>query len=288
MLMTPDFAPQTGSLSLGASIVIYRSHVNELAALLDQMRAQGVRLIYLIDNSPPPFDAFAGWTPPPGIVTISTRKNLGYGRGHNLAIRDSVRRHRYHLVCNPDIAMADDTLQVLYQTLEARPDVGLCTPRVQGEDGELHYLCKRSPSPADFVLRRFAPASWFQRRRDYYEMRDQSYEQEMEPTFVSGCFMFFRCDVLRAIDGFDERFFLYMEDVDLSRRSKQIARNLYCPRATVVHGHQRGAYKSLRLFSHFAASIVRYFNKWGWFEQPWLRSDPPHADNSQARNSQET
>jgi GT2 family glycosyltransferase len=272
--MTAGFDTPTGTLSLGASIVLFRSHVRDIAPLIQQLQTQGARLIYLIDNSPPPFDAFSGWTPPSGIVTISTRKNLGYGRAHNLAIRDSVRRHQYHLVCNPDITMGDDTLRVLAQALDERPDIGLCAPRVHGTDGQLHYLCKRPPSPADFVLRRFAPDSWFQRRRDYYEMRDHSYSEEMEPTFMSGCFMFFRSEVLRVLDGFDERFFLYMEDVDLSRRAKQVARNLYYPRTTIVHGHERGAYKSLRLFSYFATSIVRYFNKWGWFERSWLRANP--------------
>lgn len=259
------------SLSLGVSIVLYRTPVQAILPLLQALRQQGARLIYLIDNSPKEFDAFQGWSPPTGVITVSVRKNLGYGRAHNLAVRDSVRRHKYHLICNPDVDIKADTLAVLSQMMDERTDVGLCLPRVVGPDGVQHYLCKRAPSPIDFLIRRFAPRSWFAKHRAHFEMRDHSYDEEMEATFLSGCFMFFRCDVLARIDGFDERFFLYLEDADLSRRSQRVARNLYYPMTKIVHAHQRGAYKSLRLFSYFTISIVRYFNKWGWFEQRWFR-----------------
>lgn len=257
--------------AIGASIVLYQTHVTAVLPLVQQLLGQGCALVYLIDNSTSSFEAFAQWTPPDRVVTITTGKNLGYGGGHNLAIRDSVRRHRYHVICNPDIELRADTLRVLHTIMEARNEVGLCMPRIVGRDGATHYLCKRLPSPIDLAIRRFTPANCFASRREYYEMRDYSYDSEMEPFFLSGCFMFFRSSVLAQLGGFDERFFLYMEDLDLSRRAQQIARNLYFPKTEVVHGYQRGAYKSLKLFGHFVISILRYFNKWGWFEQRWFR-----------------
>jgi GT2 family glycosyltransferase len=261
---------ESGTLSVGVSIVLYRTPVLDVAGLVEQLLSQGARLVYLVDNSPKDFDAFAGWTPPVRVITLSTRRNLGYGRANNLAIRDSVRKHDYHLVCNPDISLGPRTLQKLHALLESSPDVGLCGPRVLDTQGRLQYLCKRVPSPMDLAIRRFLPESWFAARRAHYEMRDQSYEAPMEPPFVSGCFMFFRSSVLRRLDGFDERYFLYLEDLDLSRRAQRIGRNLYFPGCEVVHVHQRGAHKSLRLLAHFGASVVRYFNKWGWLEQPWF------------------
>ena len=101
-------------------------------------------------------------------------------------------------------------------------------------------------------------------------MRDQTYDSPMEPTFVSGCFMYFRSSVLARIGGFDERFFLYLEDLDLSRRSQQVATNLYHPATHITHGYQRGHTRSMRLLLYFGASVLRYFNKWGWFEQRWF------------------
>ena len=257
-------------LPLGVSIVLYCTPVSAIEKLLQQLLSQGAQLIYLIDNSPKELDAFKGWVPPARVVTVSTRKNLGYGRANNLAIRDSVRRHAYHLICNPDVSLGPDTLTRLYQLLESRPDIGLCGPRIVGTDGQLHHLCKRLPSPMDLAIRRFAPSSWFAAQRAYYEMRDHSYERPMEAPFLSGCFMFFRSTVLSRLDGFDERYFLYIEDLDLSRRAATIARNLYVPEVQIVHVAHRGAYKSLRLLRYFSVSVFRYFNKWGWFEQPWF------------------
>jgi GT2 family glycosyltransferase len=269
MSADPDLA-DAPTLPLGVSIVLYRTPITAIEPLLQQLLAQGARLVYLVDNSPKDFDTFQGWTPPGRVVVIATRRNLGYGRANNIAIRDSVRRHKYHLVCNPDISMGSDTLSGLYRLMEGRPDVGLCSPRTVGTDGHLHHLCKRLPSPFDLAIRRFAPASWFEAQRAHYEMRDQSYDRPMEAPFLSGCFMFFRSAVLSRLDGFDERYFLYIEDLDLSRRAAVLARNLYTPDIQIVHGAQRGAYKSLRLLRYFSVSVLRYFNKWGWFEQPWF------------------
>lgn len=78
--------------------------------------------------------------------------------------------------------------------------------------------------------------------------------------------MFMRATVLERLGGFDERFFMYFEDFDLSRRVRRIADTLYYPRAHVIHEHRRGHRRSLRLLGIFAASAWRYFSKWGWWE----------------------
>lgn len=260
-------------LSLAVSIVLYKTPLTKILPLVQQILDQGASRLYLIDNSPPSHATFAGWSPPDRVVTIETRMNLGYGRANNLAIRDAVMHWRYHLICNPDILLSPNALPALVKLMDERAEVGLCMPRVTGMDGRLHYLCKRAPSPLDLAIRRFCPASWFQRRRRLFEMRDHSYDDEMNPPFLSGCFMFFRSRVLAALDGFDERFFLYLEDLDLSRRSQRIAPNLYYPHVQIMHEYQGGAHKSLRLLFAFCVSVIRYYRKWGWFEQPW-RSTP--------------
>jgi GT2 family glycosyltransferase len=266
-MTTSEERPRAQELPLGASIVLYRTPVQDILPLIEQFLQQGVRLLYLVDNSPPGFDAFKDWTPPERVMTLATRRNLGYGRANNLAIRDSIKKHRYHVVCNPDITLGPNLLRDLCDLLERRADIGLCGPKILNTNGELQFLCKRAPSLADLAVRRFAPESWFPQRRHYYEMRDHSYEEEIEPPFVSGCFMFFRSAVLERLGGFDDRFFLYLEDLDLSRRAQQLARNVYFPGNHVIHVHHRGAHKSLRLLLYFGVSMVRYFHKWGWFQR---------------------
>jgi GT2 family glycosyltransferase len=233
--------------------------------LVEGLLAQGVAHVYLVDNSPPSFGAFEGWSPDARVSLICGHGNLGYGSGNNLAIRRSLLNYRYHIVCNPDISLGSGAIQALYQLMESRAEVGLCMPRVVGPDGQLHHLCKRSPVPLDYASRLLPPRSWSERRRWRMEMRDCSYESEMQVECLSGCFMFFRSAVLQQLGGFDERFFLYFEDFDLARRARRLAVNLYYPHARVIHVHAREHRRSLRVRFHFIMSAIRYFNKWGWF-----------------------
>lgn len=253
-------------LPLGVSIVLYRTRVEEIEPLLHELLEQGAAIIYLVDNSPPSFEGFGTWTPPPRVILIRVRRNLGYGGGHNIPIWDSVARHRYHLVSNPDIRLGPGVLRALYEVMERRPEVGLVMPAVQGPDGQRHYLCKRAPTPLDYVPSWLAGKSWRAKRRAYFEMRDCSYDEELQPQCLSGCFMFLRGPLLRQLGGFDERFFMYFEDFDLSRRVRQLAQTLYYPRVHVIHEHRSGHRRSLRLLGIFASSALRYFNKWGWWE----------------------
>ena len=265
LTLSPELEPEP-ILPIGVSIVLYRTPVAKIEPLLQEFLQQGAARIYLIDNSPLSFDPFEGWQPHERITTIRLGKNLGYGRANNIAIRDSILRHQYHVISNPDIRLQSHALSNLLALLESRPEIGLAMPQIIGPDGARHYLCKRAPSPVDFVPQSLVPQAWRGRRRAHYEMRDCSYDDQLEVECLSGCFMFARSSVLQAIGGFDERFFMYMEDFDLSRRARRVARNLYHPNATVIHEHARGHRHSLRLLWAFGVSLVRYFSKWGWFE----------------------
>jgi GT2 family glycosyltransferase len=253
-------------LSIGVSIVLYRTPVADISALVGELLEQGAERIYLIDNSPLTFDTFGAWTPPERVSIVRVGRNLGYGGGHNIAIYDSIRRHRYHLVSNPDIRLQPNVLPGLYAVMEERADVGLSMPEVVGPDGERHYLCKRSPSPLEYLPSWLGGKAWRAKRRAYFEMRDRSYDAEIEPECLSGCFMFLRASTLHKLGGFDERYFMYFEDFDLSRRVRQSARNLYYPAVRIMHEHRRGHRRSLRLLAIFGMSAWKFFNRWGWFE----------------------
>jgi GT2 family glycosyltransferase len=77
--------------------------------------------------------------------------------------------------------------------------------------------------------------------------------------------MLFRVSALKEIGLFDERFFMYPEDIDITRRMHEKFKTLFFPFATVVHEHAKESYKSKKLFLIHAINIIRYFNKWGWF-----------------------
>lgn len=267
----------TDSLSVGVSIVLYKTPVLAVEPLIKQMIEQGAARVYLIDNSPVAFDTFGSWRPPERVMIVRVGRNIGYGSGHNIAIHDSIRRYRYHLVSNPDIQLGDEVLQTLYSVMESRPDVGLVMPEVVGPDGARHYLCKRAPAPFDYLPTRLVPKRWRAKRREYLEMRDHNYDGEINPQCLSGCFMFLRSSVFERIAPFDERFFMYFEDFDLSRRVRSVARNLYYPFVRVVHEHRSGHRHSLRLLAAFGISAFKYFQKWGWWESARSRES---ADSS--------
>ena len=129
-------------------------------------------------------------------------------------------------------------------------------------------LNKRHPTIADLLLRRFMPRAFqpfFADRMQRYKMLDVRYDESCDVPFVSGACMVCRTDILKALGGFDARFFLYLEDADLSRQVQQSGwRTLYCPEAVVLHEWRRDAHRSSRAILLFCARAVRYFNKSGW------------------------
>lgn len=140
-------------------------------------------------------------------------------------------------------------------------------PKVLYPDGSNQYLCKLLPAPIDLMLRRFLPGPWkglARKRAASYELRFLDSDAPAYVPSLSGCFMFVRRSVLDSVGGFDERFFLYMEDVDLCRRMLSVSRLLYWPGVTVEHVHQMGSYRSRKLLLLHIRSAIRYFNKWGW------------------------
>lgn len=261
-------------LSLGVSIVLYRTPLQAIATLIADLERSGVARIYVIDNTPSAEPEAAGAAELGGRVElIGVGTNLGYGRGHNIAIRRSVGLHRYHLVCNPDIALSEGCIGTLHRYMEEHPEVGLTMPKLLAPDGELQYCCRRSPLLLDYVSQLVLPV-WGRRRRRLLEMRDQDYERTMEVPCLSGCFMFFRSSLLEALGGFDERFFLYFEDFDLSLRASARARNVYLPATNVVHERQSAHRRSWRMRFLFARSACQYFAKWGWFRSNIMPGRP--------------
>lgn len=250
---------------VSASIVLFRNPMDEVRAAVGSLLADGVAQVFLVDNAPDdsPFAELASTFD--RVTYIRSPGNVGYGAGHNQAIRRCVGEYRYHVVCNPDIIFAPGVLPGLRAELERRPEVGLCMPRIVDARGVVQFLCKQLPRPFDLFGRRFLPRAWMAARMRRFEMRESSYETEMSPPSLSGCFMFFRASVLADLGGFDERFFMYLEDVDISRRASKLARNLYFPGVSVTHGHAAGSYHSPRLLLAHVVSAVRYFNKWGWW-----------------------
>ena len=248
-----------------ASIVIYRNEIGSVLKAAESFLASSFAgRLFVIDNSPT--DAARGFFNRNGIEYIHTGSNLGYGRAHNIALRTCLDQTTYHLVLNPDVFFDPEVLEKLYNFMEEHRHAGLVMPKVLYPDGTLQKLCKLLPKPFNLATRRFLPFKGLSKKaNDTYEMSFSHYNRVMNVPFLSGCFMFLRTSALKETGLFDERFFLYAEDTDLSRRIHRQFTTMFYPFAEIYHTHARGSYKNMKLTLYNFRSAVQYFNKWGWF-----------------------
>ena len=248
-----------------ASIVSYHHRLNELKKVIDCVLAEQVDKLYIVDNSSD--DRLRELEGTSDRIRYIHSINRGYGAGHNIAIQEAIELgSTYHVVVNPDIYFEKGVLKKLETYMDASSSVGLVMPRILYPDGELQYLCKLLPSPSDLLSRRFLPwKKYAEKKNRNYELRFTDYNQEMEVPSLSGCFMFIRTSVLKQVRGFDERYFMYAEDLDLCRRIGEVSRTMYYPFVSVFHKYEKGSYKNRKLLKYHICSVVKYFNKWGWF-----------------------
>ena len=250
---------------LTASIVAYKSPASILAQTIHSfLSATQDSKLFLIDNSPTDQLKYLAYDP--RITYIYNSRNIGFGAGHNIALRKIVNESRYHLVLNPDVYFDVNVLTSLYSYMEDNPHTGLVMPKVLYPDGRLQPVCKLLPSPKTLIVRRFLNflTSTLEKENYRYELQLSGYNKIIDAPFLSGCFMFLRAEALRTVGLFDERFFLYTEDTDLSRRIHKHFRTVFFPGVSIYHYHQRGSYKSALLLWRNILSAVKYFNKWGW------------------------
>jgi GT2 family glycosyltransferase len=248
-----------------ASIVAYKTNPVELEQAIRNFLDCSLRIkIVIVDNSPT--ETLGPLCRALGAEYLFTGKNLGFGAAHNIAFVQ-LSTSKYHLVLNPDVQFGHKVLEELVAFLEMNESVGLVMPRVVYPNGSPQILCKRLPTPLDIIARRLFPGSLqrpFRSRMSAFELRDMDMSKVLSVPYLSGCFMLLRRKCLQEVGLFDERFFMYFEDLDLTRRINMRFNTVYYPRTTIIHRHEKGSYKSVWLLFCGIQSAVRYFNKWGW------------------------
>lgn len=247
---------------LNVSIVLYKNDIHQIKALVQSLKeSEAVSQIFVLDNSPEPLSEANEL----GVTYIHLPENRGYGSAHNVAIRASIAQNaKYHLIINPDIELNPAILKIIACFMDKNSGIGHLMPKVYYPDGKIQYLCKLLPTPMDLLFRRFLPDRWTKKRQNRFELRETGYNQLMDVPYLSGCFMFLRVEALKEVGIFDERFFLYPEDIDLTRRIHRQYRTVFYPDVSVVHHHAKDSYKSRKMLWIHIVNLIRYFNKWGW------------------------
>lgn len=199
----------------------------------------------------------------PSVPVVTPGANLGYARAANLGI--AATRTEVVAVCNPDVTVVPGAGAVMLDRFATDPRLGAAGPAIFGPDGTWYPSARRDPGPAvalgHAALGRLAPGNPFTRR---YRNLDLPPDRSREAAWVSGAALWLRRRALDDIGGWDERFFLFFEDVDLGRRLRQAGwRVTYEPGARVVHalGVSRARRPATSVLAHHRAAL-QYAAKW--------------------------
>jgi len=250
---------------LTASLVVYHNTKEDVQKVIDSFLAyESTSLLFIIDNSSN--NSLQDLCHHPRLKYVFNNANVGFGAAHNIAFEEAYRlKSKYHILLNPDVSFDGAIIEDLILKAESDALIGLLMPKVVYTNGETQYLCKLLPTPVDLIFRRFIPIENFQEKhKQKFELRFISYNQEAEIPVLSGCFMMIRTSILEKVDGFDNRYFMYLEDVDLCRRIGEISKLAYYPKVQIVHNYEKGSYKNKKLLMYHITSAIKYFNKWGW------------------------
>lgn len=249
---------------VSASIVVYNNEISQIRDCVDSIQQDCPVSIYIVDNSEIK-GAYASLASS-DVTVIDAPGNIGFGRGHNLAIaylRNS--GSRMHLVVNPDIVAKAGSVTCLANFMEAHEDVALAGPRIVSPSGQLYRSCKLLPTPWNLFARRFAPRFLYEKSDARYELRQFACDRVVRVSNLSGAFLAFRTEIFVALNGFDPRYFMYLEDVDICRRAGNLGSLAFQPKAEVIHEHGQGSYRSLKLLLAHVRSAKLYFDSYGWF-----------------------
>lgn len=252
------------SFVITASIVVYNNDLKQLEEAISSFLDSSLKLhLYVVDHSPTTWAR--SLCNDHRVTYIHTGENMGFGAGHNIIMKDHDKLGAYHLVLNPDIKINKHTLSTLVGYLDKNKDVACAMPQILNSDNTEQLLPKCYPNPLNLFVRFFPAlkklAAGFDRR---YVLADISKEKPYQVGIVSGCFMLIRSEVFKK-EVFDERFFMYFEDFDLSRRINRSWRLMLVPEVSVYHNYERGAHKQFFLFKTMLISMFKYFNKYAWF-----------------------
>ena len=241
---------------ISAAIVTYNDGeeaVSVCRSILENTKRYRLKL-YVIDNSETDKTAKL-LEKVDGITVLRQYKNTGFGAAHNRVLGEKLGK--YHFIINPDIIVNSDVISDMVDMFEISDKIVMAMPKICNPDGSEQKLPKEIPTLKRLFLGRLAPLGGvFAHIRSEYTWADREIDGITDIDFCSGCFCGIRSEVFRKLSGFDERFFMYMEDADLTLRAKQYGRVVIDPSVSVTHAWHRDSAKSIKyLFIHLTSTV---------------------------------
>lgn len=206
------------------------------------------------------------------LKIILNKKNLGYAKANNIGIK--IAKGEYILILNPDVIIVPNVLEKIVGYLKEHPEIGILGPQLLNPNGEVQYSCFRFPKwYIPFLRRSFLGGfPWLKDKLAKYLYANWDHQSIKEVDWLLGaCLLAKRDFLLNNLNGFDEKYFLYFDDVDLCQRCRQKSKKVvYYPKVSLCHFHQRMSAKHLAFPSLFSKitwihilSALKYFKKWG-------------------------
>lgn len=202
----------------------------------------------------------------PEVTLIKNRKNEGYGRANNQGLAKA--RGKYILFLNSDVSVNENCLDRMFDLMEKNPEVGASSCKLTFPDGSLQPSCRRFPSFQVFFSMMIGLRYFFPKLKIFreYLMLDWDHSDMREVDQIMGSFMFIRRDVLDQVGSFDERYWMYFEEVDLCLRIKRSGwKIVHYPYATAVHFLSKSSeqWGKMKRREEFERSLLKYFKKNG-------------------------
>jgi len=253
-------------ITITSCIVLYDNDVKMLEEAIASFLNTNLNVkLYLVDNSPT--DKLKILVTDPRIEYFHNPLNPGFGASHNVAIENAISLgSKYHFIVNPDIFFKGDVITPMVDYMENDNTIGMMMPQILNNDGSIQNLPKLLPSPLSILKRKLKkPSKAYEEFINRYELRHVPKDIIYNAPVLSGCFTLLNLEAIKKVGMYDDAFFMYFEDWDLSRRVHKHYKTIYFPKVSVVHEYESGANKNPKLFKIFVNSAVTYFNKWGWF-----------------------
>src|SRR5574344_963526 len=234
-------------MTITASIVTYNHHLLDFEPVLRSLFASPVNVVYVIDHSDFMLELKAELQEfarrvlkgEPELkqkadngfrLIYLPHENNGYGGGHNVALKEAMKiGSEYHLIVNPDVWFGPEVMPRLIKYMETHDDVGQMMPKVLFPNGQIQRLAKMLPTPFDMFNRLCMPTSIIKKRNTIFELQQSGFTKILNVPYLSGCFMLLRMSAVKEVGLFDEQFFMYAEDIDMTRRIHQRYKTLYYP-----------------------------------------------------------
>ncbi|MFJ6971840.1 MAG: glycosyltransferase family 2 protein [Limosilactobacillus mucosae] len=194
------------------------------------------------------------------VQFINNEFNIGFGAANNIALKNA--KTKYFAILNPDLIFKEDSFGKLMNFLE-NEHLDVVVPKLVDKDDKILPVYRRDITLIDLIVRSINFGKLFEKRKFYHTMQDKDFERPFNVPFAQGSFLFGKTDIFRKVNGFDERYFMYMEDADLCKRLNEFTNIVYCPYTKVIHEWVRGSHRNMKLMNMHIQSMIKYFKKWG-------------------------